>query len=136
MTALPRYAQRLWLLERPAGGQPPDAGAATPRSYAAGIALLDREAIYVAVIVSGEAGRADERGLRDFRDPQRLLRNAFRFATLDAALEGTGQLKTRFIARGWREGEDDGTSHPEMAHRNPAKRQPGAMDIDDGRELP
>jgi hypothetical protein len=95
-------AQRLWLLERPPASR---ATAADQMDFAAAVAVLEPAAVYVLIIISDDERRASERGLFDRGERLRLERDAFKFETLDEALDATSRIRERFIARGWRDGE-------------------------------
>jgi len=73
--------------------------------FAAAVAVLDPAAVYVLIIISDDERRASERGLFERSDRVHLERDAFKFETLDEALDATGRIRERFIARGWRDGE-------------------------------
>lgn len=102
VTSLP--ACRLWLLERPAGGADDSANGC---NFAGAVVALDRTAVYLLVIISSDPARASERALHEHPDRVHLERNAFRFSTLDEALCATRRIRERFLARGWRDREDD-----------------------------
>ena len=104
-------AQRLWLLERPVGGSGADTG--DDMNFAGAVAVLDRAAVYVLVIISSDANRASERGLIECGHQIRLDRDAFRYDTLDDALDGLERIRQLFVARGWRDHEQD-TVHAEI----------------------
>lgn len=97
-------AQRLWLLERPAGR--PGLAVRAPRDFAGAVAVLDHTTVFVVVIISNDPARTAERSVFQRGDRQRLERDALRFDTLDAAMEAVSRLKARFVARGWRDCED------------------------------
>lgn len=97
-------ACRLWLLERLTAG----AGDSThEREFAGAVVALGRTAVHVLVIISDDPARASERVLHEHPDRVHLERNGFRFPTLDHALCATRRIRERFLARGWRDREDE-----------------------------
>lgn len=92
--------QRLWLLERRPGGRPMHSEDVS--SYTNAVLMLDGSRVRVLFVRSSTCHTSDE-WLKNPVLLARAERDARPFESLDAALAWTQDLKTSWIARGWRE---------------------------------
>ncbi len=95
----PLQAQRLWILERRRPQRPDD----DVCRYAGAVLILWSEAVYALIVRSPELSRASDVPLREGRLRVCLDRDAFKFPTLDAALDGMARAKQALLTRGWAE---------------------------------
>lgn len=92
-------AQRLWVLER---RRPPRPDDDTCR-YAGAVLILWSDVVYGLIVRSPELARASDIPLREGRLRVDLDRDAFKFLTLDEAIDGMARARQVLLTRGWAE---------------------------------
>lgn len=103
-TGMNDWVQRLWTIER-AGGHSPSSDASR---FTGAIAIVNDSGTYVVLIRSSHAHGASEAALAGGLIRFNLERDAFRFASLDEALEWAHATKEMWTHRGWLDVADDG----------------------------
>lgn len=98
-------AQRLWVLERRSPVPSPELDDAHRFSNA--IMVLSNASVYLLFVRTPEADRARAVSFPDRGIRLNLERDAFKFATLDEALEWADAKKQQWIAEGWSEAAGD-----------------------------
>lgn len=95
----PLQTQRIWVLER----RGPQRVTDDIRRYAGAVLVLRADAVYALIVRAPELARASDLPLREGRLRVCLERDAFKFPTLDAALDGMARARRVLLAQGWTE---------------------------------